>query len=124
MWARVRSVMLPKDYVRFRLTGEKAIDMADAAGTLMLNVRERVWSKEILDELGIDRGLLPPLYESTEIVGKVSKAGADATGLKYGTPIGAGAGDNAAGAIGMGIVAPGNGECYDRDIRCCFCSYG
>jgi xylulokinase len=107
IWSRVRSVLLPKDYVRFRLTGEKAVDMADASGTLLLNVRERAWSKEVLDELGIDASLLPPLYESTEIVGKISRAGAEATGLKEGTPVGAGAGDNAAGAIGMGIVAPG-----------------
>ncbi len=107
IWSRVRSVMLPKDYVRFRLTGEKAIDMADAAGTLLLNVRERKWSEEVLSELAIDASLLPPLFESTEIVGKVSRAGAEATGLKEGTPVGAGAGDNAAGAIGMGIVGPG-----------------
>ena len=107
VWERVRSVMLPKDYVRFRLTGEKAIDLADASGTLLLNVRGRAWSNEVLSELAIDSTLLPPLYESTDIVGQVSRAGAEATGLKEGTPVGAGAGDNAAGAIGMGIVAPG-----------------
>lgn len=107
VWSKVRSVMLPKDYIRFRLTGEKAADMADASGTLMLNVRGREWSNEVLNELDIDRGLLPPLFESAEIVGRVSAAGAEATGLKAGTPVGAGAGDNAAGAIGMGIVAPG-----------------
>ncbi len=107
VWERVRSVMLPKDYVRFRLTGEKATDMPDGSGTLMLNVRGRAWSDEIFDELGIGKEFLPPLFESTEIVGKVSQAGAAATGLKEGTPVGAGAGDNAAGAIGMGIVKPG-----------------
>lgn len=107
VWERVRSVMLPKDYVRFRLTGEKATDMADGSGTLMLNVRGRKWSKEILNELVIDAGLLPPLFESTEIVGTVSRSGAEATGLKEGTPVGAGAGDNAAGAIGMGIATSG-----------------
>ena len=107
IWAKVRSVMLPKDYVRLRLTGEKATDMADGSGTLMLNVRGRTWSTEVLSDLDIDPGLLPPLFESTAIVGQVSKAGAEATGLKEGTPVGAGAGDNAAGAIGMGIVAPG-----------------
>lgn len=107
VWSKVRSVMLPKDYIRFRLTGEKAMDMADASGTLMLSVRGREWSSEVLNELDIDQGLLPPLFESTEIVGRVSVAGAEATGLKTGTPVGAGAGDNAAGAIGMGIVAPG-----------------
>lgn len=107
VWSKVRSVMLPKDYIRFRLTGETAMDMADASGTLMLNVRRREWSNEVLNDLDLDRGLLPTLFESTEIVGKVSAAGAEATGLKVGTPVGAGAGDNAAGAIGMGIVAPG-----------------
>lgn len=107
IWEWVHSVMLPKDYIRLRLTGEKATDVADASGTLMLNVRGRAWSSEVLNALDLDAGLLPPLFESTEIVGKVSSAGAAATGLKIGTLVGAGAGDNAAGAIGMGIVTPG-----------------
>jgi xylulokinase len=106
-WARVRSVMLPKDYVRFRLTGEKAIDMADASGTLMLDVAHRRWSKEVLDAAGIDAALLPALFESPDVCGKVSPASAAATGLAAGTPVVAGAGDQAAGATGMGIVAPG-----------------
>lgn len=107
LWSRVRSVLLPKDYIRFRLTGERATDVTDASGTLMLNVRDRAWSREVTDELGIDRDLLPPLFESAEIVGTVSASGAAATGLREGTPVGAGAGDNAAGAVGMGIVTPG-----------------
>jgi len=106
-WSRVRSVMLPKDYVRFRLTGERAIDVADASGTLMLDVVRRQWSAEVLHAVGIDRAILPDLYESPEICGKVSAKGAEETGLAAGTPVVAGAGDQAAGAVGMGIVAPG-----------------
>ena len=106
-WKRVRSVMLPKDYVRFRLTGEKATDMADASGTLMLDVAHRRWSDEVLQAAAIEKSLLPQLFESPEICGKVSAAGAAATGLEPGTPVVAGAGDQAAGAVGMGIVAPG-----------------
>lgn len=106
-WNRVRSVMLPKDYVRFRLTGERAIDMADASGTLMLDVAHRRWSSEMLRATEIDERLLPKLYESPEVCGQVSPEGAKATGLEIGTPVVAGAGDQAAGATGMGIVAPG-----------------
>jgi len=106
-WKRVRYVMLPKDYVRYRMTGERAIDMADASGTLLLDVANRRWSKEVLQAAGIDERFLPALYESPDVCGKVSAGGAAATGLKVGTPVVAGAGDQAAGATGMGIVAPG-----------------
>ena len=106
-WSRTRSVMLPKDYVRFRLTGERAIDMADASGTLMLDVAHRRWSHEMLAAAEIDERLLPALFESPDVCGNVSAEGAAATGLKLGTPVVAGAGDQAAGATGMGIVAPG-----------------
>jgi len=106
-WKRVRSVLLPKDYVRFRLTGEKATDVADASGTLLLNVAQRKWSEEVLQAAQMDRSLLPALFESPDICGKVSATGAEATGLAAGTPVVAGAGDQAAGAIGMGVVAPG-----------------
>jgi xylulokinase len=106
-WRRVKSVMLPKDYVRFRLTGDRAIDMADASGTLLLDVAHRRWSKEILQAAEMDGSLLPKLYESPDVCGQVSAAGAAATGLKAGTPVVAGAGDQAAGATGMGIVTPG-----------------
>jgi xylulokinase len=106
-WSRVAHVMLPKDYVRFRLTGERAIDMADASGTLLLDVTHRRWSTEVLSKSGIDVGLLPALYESSQVCGKVSAAGAEATGLKAGTPVVAGAGDQAAGAVGMGIARAG-----------------
>jgi xylulokinase len=106
-WKRVRSVMLPKDYVRFRMTGERAIDVADASGTLLLDVANRRWSKEMLAAAQIDERILPKVYESQEVCGKISAEGAAATGLKQGTPVVAGAGDQAAGATGMGIVAPG-----------------
>src|SRR5882724_2869287 len=106
-WKRVRYVMLPKDYVRFRLTGESAIDVADASGTLMLDVASRKWSAEVLKAVEIDSTLLPALYESPQICGKVSVIGAEATGLAAGTPVVAGGGDQSAGAVGVGIVAPG-----------------
>ena len=106
-WARVANVMLPKDYVRFRLTGDRAIDMADASGTLLLDVANRRWSKEVLAKTGIKENLLPALFESPEVCGKVSAAGAEATGLRAGTPVVAGAGDQAAGAVGMGIARVG-----------------
>src|ERR1700675_208833 len=96
-WKRVRSILLPKDYVRFRLTGEKATDVADASGTLLLNVAQRQWSAEVLQTAEIDRSLLPALYESAEVCGKVSATGAEATGLLAGTPIVAGAGDQGGG---------------------------
>jgi xylulokinase len=107
LWQRVRHVMLPKDYVRFRLSGDRAIDVADASGTLLLDVTRRRWSAEVLQAAEIDSALLPSLYESPDVCGKVSAAGAAATGLRLGTPVVAGAGDQAAGATGMGIVAPG-----------------
>jgi xylulokinase len=106
-WSKVRSIMLPKDYVRFRLTGERATDVSDASGTLLLDVVHRRWSKEILQLVEMDESLLPNLYESPEISGKISTEGAAATGLHAGTPVVAGAGDQAAGAVGMGVVSSG-----------------
>jgi xylulokinase len=106
-WNRVAHVMLPKDYVRFRLTGERAIDVADASGTLLLDVPNRRWSAEVLSKTGLDKRILPRLYESPQVCGQVSIAGAEATGLRVGTPVVAGAGDQAAGAVGMGIAGAG-----------------
>jgi len=106
-WTRVRSVMLPKDYVRFKLTGERATDMADASGTLMLDVARRQWSGAVLQAAEVNVSALPALYESPQVCAKVSASGAAATGLAAGTPVVAGAGDQAAGAVGMGIVMPG-----------------
>ena len=106
-WHRFRHLLLPKDYVRFRLTGERAMDMADASGTLLLDVANRHWSSEILSHTDISSATLPALCESPDICGRVSREGAAASGLKVGTPVVAGAGDQAAGAVGMGIVQPG-----------------
>ena len=107
-WKQVRHVMLPKDYVRMRLSGDRAIDMADASGTLLLDVAHRRWSREVLEAVELDERLLPTLYESPEVCGAISADGAAATGLRRGTPVVAGAGDQAAGATGMGIVLPGS----------------
>ena len=106
-WARVRHVLLPKDYVRLRLSGELATDVADASGTLMLDVASRRWSAEVLDAVGVRPEMLPALFESPEVCARVSAEAADATGLAAGTPIVAGAGDQAAGAVGVGITRPG-----------------
>jgi xylulokinase len=106
-WARVKRVLLPKDYVRFRLSGEYAIDVADASGTLMLDVANRRWSADVLEAAGIDAAMLPMVFESPDVCARVSRAASDATGLPTGTPIVAGAGDQAAGAVGVGITRPG-----------------
>lgn len=106
-WARVRHVLLPKDYVRWRLSGEHATDVADASGTLLLDVAQRRWSTDLLGQVGIDVGLLPRVFESPEICARVSRDAAGALGVPIGTPIVAGAGDQAAGAVGMGITRPG-----------------
>jgi xylulokinase len=108
LWQQFRSFLLPKDYVRFRLTGEKAMDVADASGTLLLNVAERRWSSEMLAAVDMPESILPTLYECHQIAGTVTAEAASLTGLRAGTPVVAGAGDQAAGALGMGIVRPGD----------------
>lgn len=106
-WRQVRHVLLPKDFVRLRLSGEYATDVADASGTLMLDVVGRKWSGEIVDAAGLDPAILPGVFESQDFCARVSREAAAATGLCEETPIVAGAGDQAAGAIGMGITRPG-----------------
>jgi xylulokinase len=107
LWARVRSLMLPKDYVRFRMTGSRATDVADASGTLMFDVVHRRWSRSMLEMSELDEALLPRVFESEQISGHLSEEGARSSGLLAGTPVVAGAGDQAAGALGMGVVQPG-----------------
>jgi xylulokinase len=107
IWKRFRRVLLPKDYVRFRLTGEHAMDVSDASGTLMLDVAHRRWSQEMMSAAGLPMSCLPKLFESPEICARISDVGAAHTGLKPGTPVVAGAGDQAGGAVGMGIVRAG-----------------
>ncbi|MEP6904406.1 MAG: xylulokinase [Actinomycetota bacterium] len=107
IWERVKTVLLPKDFVRLKLSGDKASDVADSSGTLLFDVQNRKWSSEMLAAFEIDKGLLPGVFESIEVTGKVSADGAQETGLQAGTLVVAGAGDNAAGAIGMGIIQAG-----------------
>lgn len=106
-WEKVRTVLLPKDYIRLKLSGAKATDVADSSGTLYFDVQNRKWSNEILSAFEIDESILPEVFESIEVTGKISQSAADETGLQAGTLVIAGAGDNAAGAIGMGIVESG-----------------
>ncbi len=107
VYANVAHILLPKDYIRYKLTGEYATDLAGAAGTSLLNVEKREWSKEVLDALDIPTDWLPKTHEGTEISGTISQAAAEATGLKAGTPVVGGGGDQAAGAVGVGAVEPG-----------------
>ncbi len=107
IYAQAAHVLLPKDYIRFRLTGDYATDKAGAAGTLLMDVKQRDWSREVLSALEIPPAWLPPTHEGPEITGVVSAAAAEATGLVAGTPVVGGGGDQAAQAVGVGAVAPG-----------------
>lgn len=104
---RLRMVLLPKDYVRFLLTNEKATEVSDAAGTLMFDVRNRRWSLELLSRIGVSERILPPVFESTDVCGRISPEVARLTGLKAGTPVVGGGADNTCGAVGNGIVKEG-----------------
>ena len=106
-FARCRHILLPKDYIRYRLTGEYASEVSDASGTLLLDVKKRHWHEGLISHLGIDRALLPRLTESQEISGRVSSATARLMGLTADIPVVGGAGDQAAGAVGTGVVEPG-----------------
>ncbi len=106
-WSRVAHVLLPKDFVRLRLTGEHAIDKADGAGTLLFDLAARDWSDVMLEALEIPRAWLPPTFEGPQVTGVVTAAAAAATGLRAGTPVVAGGGDQAANAVGVGAVVPG-----------------
>jgi len=107
VWARVAHVLLPKDFVRLRLTGDHAVDRADGSGTILFDLGARDWSPEVLDALGIERRWLPPTYEGPSVTGKITPDAAAAVGLRSGTPVIAGGGDQAAAAVGLGSVAPG-----------------
>ena len=106
-YARVRKVLLPKDYIRLRLTNEFATEVSDASGTALFNVRKREWAAELLDAIDIPVDWMPAAFESPEVSGRVSEQGAAATGLAAGTPVVGGGGDQAAGAVGNGIVETG-----------------
>ncbi len=107
VFAKVKHVLLPKDYVRLKLTGEYAMDKADGAGTVLFDLKARDWSDEVLAALNIPRVWMPKTFEGTEFTGYVTEEAAALTGLKVGTPVAAGGGDQAAGAVGVGAVEPG-----------------
>ena len=106
-FARVRKVLLPKDYIRFRLTGDYASEVSDASGTSLFDVVNRRWAWQMVDRLGLDRSILPAVYESSEVTGRITPAAAELTGLEAGMPVVGGGGDQAASAVGNGIVEPG-----------------
>ena len=110
-YSKVDKILLPKDYIRYKLSGAFATEVSDASGTLLFNVRERKWSAEMLDALEIPAACLPDCFESIVISSYVSKSTAELTGLAEGTPIVGGGGDQAAGAVGNGIVNTGVASC-------------
>jgi len=107
IYAKCRHILLPKDYVRYMLTGEFATEVSDASGMQLLDVPNRCWSKEVCDKLDIDMSLLAKMYESPDVTGKITAAASNLTGLSTGTVVVGGAGDNAAAAIGTGTVLDG-----------------
>ncbi len=107
IYDKVRKILLPKDYIRYTLTGEYATDVADASGTLLLDVKNRRWHTELLSMLEISADFMPGVFEGPEVTGTLSAQAAEATGLPEGIPVIAGGGDQAAGGIGCGVVKPG-----------------
>ncbi|MFT3894398.1 MAG: xylulokinase [Anaerolineales bacterium] len=107
VFAKAKHVLLPKDYIRLKLTGEYAMDKADGAGTVLFDLKARDWSEEVLAALNIPRAWMPRTFEGTETTGYVTEEAAHLTGLKAGIPVVAGGGDQAAGAVGVGAVEPG-----------------
>lgn len=107
VFAQARQILLPKDYVRFKLTGEYATDKAGGAGTLLFDIRKRDWSRAVVDALEIDPAWLPPTFEGPTVTGHISPRAAEVTGLRTGIPVMAGGGDQAAGAVGTGAVTEG-----------------
>src|SRR3989440_329987 len=107
IFARTRTIILPKDYIRYRLTGVLAMEISDAAGTCLLNVKEGTWSREVLEAIGFDPALLPPVVAADAVCGTITEEVAALTGLHAGTPVAGGGADNACGAVGNGVVLPG-----------------
>lgn len=107
IFKQVSKILLPKDFIRYKLTGEFFTDVSDASGTSLLNVGQRCWSEQMLDAMGWDKSLFPEVSESTEMTSKISSFGSEATGLPKGIPVAAGGGDCAAQAVGNGIIEEG-----------------
>ncbi|MBC7319714.1 xylulokinase [bacterium] len=110
-FSKVRKILLPKDYIRFKLTGEYATEVSDASGTALFDVKNRTWSREMIEAMGLSLELFPKCYESPEVTGYVTREVAEETGLKEGIPVVGGGGDQAAQAVGMGIV-----HSYDTSV--------
>ncbi|MGL5258984.1 MAG: xylulokinase [Lachnospiraceae bacterium] len=108
IYEKAHKVLLPKDYVRYMLTGVYGADVSDASGMNLMDIHTRDWSKEILEKLELDESLFPKIYESVDVVATVSKEAANLTGLTCDTVVVGGAGDNAAAAVGTGVVSKGN----------------
>ncbi len=106
-FAKIKKIMLPKDYLAYKLSGSFSTDVSDASGMLLMDVKNRCWSKEMLDICGITEEMLPKLYESFEVVGTLKREIAEALGLSADVKVIAGAGDNAAAAVGTGTVGEG-----------------
>jgi xylulokinase len=108
IYHRIRHILLPKDYIRYKLTGELAMDKADGSGTMLFDLRRRTWSLELLEILNISPDWLPPTFEGHETTGEVTREVVELTGLRAGTPVVAGGGDQSAQAVGVGVVRPGS----------------
>ncbi len=107
VYEKTHKILLPKDYIRMCLTSEYATEVSDASGTLLLDVTQRKWCEPLLDLLQIDKSLMPACYESQEVTGRLARLAADQLDLPVGIPVVGGGGDQAAGAVGNGIVKPG-----------------
>lgn len=107
VFQRARLLLLPKDYIRYRLTGVAALEISDAAGTCLLDVKRGVWSRETLAAIDLDPALLPPIIPADSVAGTITAEVAELTGLRAGTPVAGGGADNACGAVGNGVVQPG-----------------
>jgi xylulokinase len=107
LYTKIKHILLPKDFIRYCLTGDFAMDKADGSGTILFDLKQRNWSPEVLSALSIPADWMPPTYEGSEVTGKISPEAARITGLAAGTPVVAGGGDQAAQAVGVGVVDPG-----------------
>jgi xylulokinase len=104
-----RTVLMPKDYINFKLTGERRFDVTEASSSYLFDIRTGKWSEEVLKVLGLDAAKLPSIAPATDVLGVVTKAAAESTGLKAGTPVVVGAGDFPVALLGAGVTAPGTG---------------
>ncbi len=107
IYSQIQHILLPKDYIRYKLTGRYATDRAGGAGTILFNLKTRTWSEEMLEKLGIPAEWLPPTFEGPEVTGAITAEAAAETGLAVGTPVVGGGGDQASQAVGVGAVKPG-----------------